>query len=476
MENSGDFLLFLGKWHPLVVHLPIGILLMAFVLALLSRKQKYAPLAPAIALTLLFGSVSAVAAGISGYLLSLGGGYNERTLSLHQWSGVGTAIVSVVCWGLYRANGGVSGVLSPLRRFRLGILGLMVVLLCITGHFGGTLTHGEGYLTEAMPAPLQKWFGGKPEEILLENVQEAAVYPDIIQPIFQQRCQSCHGTKKQEGDLALHTFTALMEGGESGPAIVAGDTLKSELFRRLTLPLGDEERMPPKGRTPITDAQIQLIAWWIGAGAPQDKRVKELEQPDPIQPLLLSLEGRGARAEASGDVSYDDIPPARQEVIDKLLAKGVKVVPVAEQKNQLIINAINYPAFSDADGSLLRELGANVAELKLGGTQISDAILEDIGQLSGLRRLSLENTTVTDRGLERLKDCQQLRYLNLVNTQVTDGGIDALHGLPQLREVYLYGTKVTQQGIAVLRQTGKGIEVDAGNYRLPALPSDTIVY
>src|SRR5690606_10165520 len=211
-----------------------------------------------------------------------------------------------------------------------------------------------------------------------------AVYADIVQPIFQQRCQNCHGPKKQEGELALHTFDALMAGGESGRAVVAGDTVGSELYRRLILPVGDEDRMPPKGRTPITDDQIRLIAWWIAVGAPADKLVKELAQPEEIQPILLALE-RGHTAGAAGDgsvVAYEAIPPGKQEVIDKLLAKGIKVVPVAEGKNQLMVNAINYPAFGDDDRELLLDLGANIAELKLGGTQITDATLEQLSQFT----------------------------------------------------------------------------------------------
>src|SRR5690606_33048611 len=126
MENNGDLLLFLGKWHPLLVHLPIGMLFLAFVFAVLSRKKAYASLAPAIAPTLLFGATSAVLAGISGYLLSLGGGYDVRALSLHQWTGMGTALISVLCWLLYRTPSGTKDVFSAIRKLRFAVLSLML--------------------------------------------------------------------------------------------------------------------------------------------------------------------------------------------------------------------------------------------------------------------------------------------------------------------------------------------------------------
>src|SRR5690606_4096379 len=94
--------LFLGRWHPLFVHLPIGMLIMAFFLALLNQKKAGSPLAPAVAVTLLFGAASAVLASVSGYLLSLGGGYDTKTLSLHQWLGISVAITSIFTWLLYR--------------------------------------------------------------------------------------------------------------------------------------------------------------------------------------------------------------------------------------------------------------------------------------------------------------------------------------------------------------------------------------
>jgi len=478
MENNGDLLLFLGRWHPLLVHLPIGMLIMAFILALLSRKKAYSSLAPAVSITLLFGATAAVVASVTGYLLSLSGGYDVRTLSLHQWVGISTALVSVLCWLLYRKPVDTRDVFYRIRKGRFAVLGLMLALLGIAGHFGGTLTHGDGYLVEALPAPMRKLIGWQPEVVTIENVQEAAVYAAIIQPIFRQRCQSCHGTKKQEGELALHTFEALIRGGETGQAIVAGDTLGSELYRRLTLPEGDEDRMPPKGRTPISDHQIRLIAWWIDAGAPNDKLVKEMAQPEEIQPILLGLEGGDTKTALGKEpvLTYEDIPPVKQEVVDKLLAKGMTVVPVAENKNQVIVSAINYPAFSDGDAELLLELGANIAQLKLGGTQITDAALKHFGKLAGLRQLHLENTAITDEGIAYLKDCGQLWYLNLVHTGVTDKGIQVLNQIPGLRTLYLYETAVTPNGIAALVQAAPELKIDTGNYQLPALPSDTVVY
>jgi len=83
---------------------------------------------------------------------------------------------------------------------------------------------------------------------------------------------------------------------------------------------------------------------------------------------------------------------------------------------------------------------------------------------------------VTDEGVAHLKACEQLRYLNLVNTHITDKGIQTLNQFPGLRTVYLYETAVSSEGVAALAQAAPELKIDTGNYQLPALPSDTVVY
>src|SRR5262245_38258291 len=68
--------------------------------------------------------------------------------------------------------------------------------------------------------------------------------PDVdfardIQPIFQQRCYQCHDAKKQRSGLRLDVRSRALRGGESGkPAVVPGDSGKSELVRRVSLTEG----------------------------------------------------------------------------------------------------------------------------------------------------------------------------------------------------------------------------------------------
>ncbi len=88
----------IGRFHPVLVHLPIGILLFALLLLWLSRMQKYSSLAPAVRIALLLGAISAIVSCISGLFLASNGDYDEQTVVLHKWMGLLVAMISSFCY------------------------------------------------------------------------------------------------------------------------------------------------------------------------------------------------------------------------------------------------------------------------------------------------------------------------------------------------------------------------------------------
>jgi uncharacterized membrane protein len=113
----------------------------------------------------------------------------------------------------------------------------------------------------------------------IENIDEALVYQDIIAPVMEQKCWSCHNANKIKGELRMDQQDLLLKGGKHGAIIKANDPANSELIKRLLLPEEDEHHMPPKGKTPLTEQEIALLHWWIQQGAPFDKKVAQLK-PD----------------------------------------------------------------------------------------------------------------------------------------------------------------------------------------------------
>ena len=87
-----------------------------------------------------------------------------------------------------------------------------------------------------------------------------------VRAVFEGKCLECHNPEKTKGKLLMTSREAFLKGGESGTTLVAGDASKSELVRRLTLPKGHDDIMPPKDG-PLPAAEIELVRRWVTEGA-----------------------------------------------------------------------------------------------------------------------------------------------------------------------------------------------------------------
>src|SRR5262249_42598021 len=79
-----------------------------------------------------------------------------------------------------------------------------------------------------------------------------------------ENCHQCHGPEKQRGGLRLDSRSALLTGGDSGPAIVPGQPEKSRLVQAVQY--AGDLRMPPKSK--LSDEQTAALTAWVKMGAP----------------------------------------------------------------------------------------------------------------------------------------------------------------------------------------------------------------
>ena len=465
-----DWAMFFGHFHPVVVHLPIGMLMIAAILEYISRKKGLDVLQPAIVPILWWGMISAIIACIFGYLLSSSGEYNEDTLFWHQWMGIGVALVALGSW--YMKKNWQHD--DTMKKVYVPSIYALVILLTATGHLGGNMTHGEDYLYIYTPEPFRSMAGlpprtsGKGEVRKIENIQQALVYQDIIAPVMEQKCWSCHNANKIKGQLRMDKPELLAKGGEHGAIFKANDPENSEMVKRLLLDINDEHHMPPKGKIPLTEQEISLVTWWIKNGAKFDVKVAQLQPDDKIKPILTVLGGGAAvgtnahEAEIISPVFSEKVSVASENDIKKLTDLNVIVMPVSKDQNYLAVNFINARTLDDTKIGLIRNLSEQIVWLKLGSTKITDKSLSDISKLQHLTRLNLEHTAVTDAGIAQLKDLKYLEYLNLFDTQVTDAGIKELAKFKALKKVYCWQTKVTITGVNALKKALPSVEVDMG--------------
>ncbi|HEY4208431.1 MAG TPA: c-type cytochrome domain-containing protein [Puia sp.] len=464
---------FLAHLHPALVHLPIGILLAALLLQLLARQEKFSAFRHAIPTVLLVGLLSAVLSCITGFLLYHNGDYDERLGSAHMWLAIAVTFVS---FALY-ARVGFGGKAERLFDRNGSMIGILLFLLImITGHLGGSLTHGEDYLStsfnQTAPPPAFRHF---------PDVQQAAAYEDIVRPILESRCNNCHGARRQKGGLRLDSPEGIGKGGKDGIVLVVGKADSSELIKRILLPENEDHHMPPKDRPQMSSQELRLLSWWVDQGADYRKQVKELAQPEKVKTALLGLQqgGPGIGAEAGGGgenagiVPETDVRPADEKDIDALRKAGVAVMPLAQNSHYLSVEFLGRPAGPLIP--LLLPLKKQLIRLDLAGSGVDDSAVAVIKQCAALRVVKLNNTAITDKALPGLAGLPELRVLNLVGTKVTGQGLLGLQPPAHLHALYLYRTLVAGPDWGKLKVLYKNTVLDSGGYSLPVLTTDTAI-
>lgn len=274
-----DFIYFLGRFHVLALHLPIGIIYVVVLLEFLARKPKFAAWAPAA--TFLWGAaaITAVITVAFGLMHAQEGGFVGASFERHRLLGILIAAGSIAIW-IFRAKAlPVYQKIQPLT----GVAALLLV--AVTGHYGGNMTHGDTYLVEYAPAALKRLAGLEIRE-KATSAAEADVFVDVVHPMLEERCGSCHGEDTRKGRLSFATYELTMAGGEMFPAVVPGDLGQSELIVRVNLPSDHPDYMPKEGKTPLTGEQIRIITWWIEAGAPGAGSIASLNPPAEILELV----------------------------------------------------------------------------------------------------------------------------------------------------------------------------------------------
>ncbi len=450
-----------GRLHPLLVHLPIGFLLMALVFQWLCRKEKYAGLRIALPVAYLLGMISAVLSCFSGWSLAAGGEYDEATLDLHRWMGISTAVISVI--GYWIIN-------KPNATIKNGLAIALFLLIVVTGHLGGTLTHGEGFITKGI-------FGSAKDSSLsarkmITNVQDAQAFTDIIQPVLLDKCGSCHSAKKQKGGLRLDGKEWIEKGGKEGKVLLAGNADASELYKRVVLDPLEEKHMPPKGKPQLTEQEKMLLHWWITHDGGFTKKVKELTQNDQIKPALLAMQSAAVTMKKPS-IPEAAVNEASPSSLNALRNAGIVVLPVAANSNYLLANFVSIPKPTDQTVALLSKIREQLVWLKLSNTTLSADSWKLIAECTNLTRLSVEHTNLADASISSFTLLENLQYLNIVGTKVTAQGVAQLKNSQTLENIYLGQTAIKGNDFIALQKQFPKTILDSGNYFVQNLVTDT---
>lgn len=347
-----------------MVHFPIGLLVVALFMELLTIGGKRDGLRDGIRWMLYIGTLFAMLSALLGWLLRTQEDYAGDLVDNHQYTGIATAVFALITSILLHQTR--KGKLVDFKLYRTSFL-ITVGLLTVAGHLGANLTHGEDYLTSVFPNNQTAYDDGKGLALLTDLkasdsitlLQQDQLNMEV-RAIFAHNCYQCHNENKQKGGLVLDSKEGVFKGGDSGLAVVPGILKVSELYRRITLSPNDDEVMPKKGKV-LKSNEIGLIKLWIENGAHwSDQALKvfpeaeltlrqpdlpESEQQQPVDKLIdayfekqgvdwtemvddgifirrayLDIIGLLPEPDAVGIFKKDTDTQKREKLIDELLA------------------------------------------------------------------------------------------------------------------------------------------------------------
>jgi uncharacterized membrane protein/mono/diheme cytochrome c family protein len=428
-----------GRMHPLTVHFPIVLLIVAFVWELVLSKNENYIVKEAGDWLLLSAAFTAVLGALMGLFLSKEEGYDQSGIALHKWMGSITAMLTI-CWFGFRNKMRE----SKAAIFSAGIISLAIII--IAGHQGANITHGENFLLA--PVTPEK----KKPDVLFED---AVAYTHLVRPILEEKCMTCHNSNKAKGQLVMETEELLLKGGKNGKLWDSTEAGFGLMMKRIHLPDEEKEHMPPKGKPQLTDEEIKALYHWIKSGADFTKKITAYPETDTIRIVAAGFF-------KTLETDNYDFAAADDGLIKKLNTDYRVVHALALNSPALSVDFFGASSFKNEQLDELEKIKNNIVTLNLGKMPVTDKDLEQVAAFKNLRKLNLSFTSVTGATLNELKKLTDLRQLSLSGTKVKAADLESLKGLEKLSSIYLWNTAISENELANLKTKFPKVNIEKG--------------
>ena len=447
-----EFLDFLGSLHPLIVHLPIGIILLTIAIDVFMRNKNNS-VQRVITMGWFFSFFSGLLAALFGWFLGDNGYYFESQINIHRWSGIAFVGLCFIIWLLRYINFRFS------KSFNRFVNVTTILLLMVTGHFGGEMTHGQNYLFENLPYVQKKISVISLSEAKRSETDSLFVYEDLVYPVLEEKCIACHNQNRAYGGLNMSALESMVKGGNSGAGIQNGKPFESLIYKRVSFPHDHPKFMPPSG-VPLSYDQIATLEWWIDNGAEKNMPVT-LARNDPKIRRLMELQyGLDLKEKTYLETLALATPTPEElksiqgeEFIWRFLNPEQSFLDLKFTKKEIETN----------DLLKIQSIKKNITWLNLTECMLNDNHLSYLSDFSNITRLKIQkNPLVTNKGLEALQNLENLTELNLYGTRVSNAALNTLGQMKSLKKLFLWNTRITAKAIADFEVEHPDIEVIAG--------------
>ena len=432
-----------GHFHPLFLHLPIAFIVLLLPIALFSKKENHS-INFLLPIFLHYTAILATFTAILGLLAASSNEYDASTIFNHKWLSIGTALF---CHGLIY----VHQYFASNRKIWISSVACTTLFMITGSHFGGSLTHGENYLSFENNQKEQSSF--KP---LTDSTH---VYNDVINTVLINKCLECHNDKKSKGGLNLVSYASFQKGGKSGVAWVSGDPDKSLFIQRMLLAMDDNKHMPPKGKAQLSGDEIFLFKQWVIRKADRTLTYHSLEINDTLRTILERIVSSNS---VKKEIKLYDFEKASDSKIKELNSPFRRILPIDVNSPALSVKFYLKEKF---DIQLLEEcksISKQIIEINLSNMPVDDKVFPLLTSFEHLEKLNLNGTLISGKSIEVLKSIKTLEQISLANTAIEGINTEKLSGIPSLKYVYLWNSKTTVGDIQNLQKKYPTIKWDSG--------------
>ncbi len=427
-----DWVQVLGRSHPLILHFPIVLLLFGLLFFWIPNLKEKTELKEFGEISFLVGCNFAGITVIAGLLLAQED-YEGAALEWHKWAGLAVFGLAVLLYFLRNQSLKISKSLTAI--IAVGVL--------LTGHWGADLTHGENFLL----APILK----EEQETLALN--EAEVFRDVVQPILQAKCISCHKEGKIKGELRMDLVEHIKKGGKSGPFVVPGDFEKSLLVTRINLPIEEKEHMPPKNKIQLTEEEKTILMDWVYSGASFDLKLEEMDQ----QTDLFQLASQKFRKEESYDFNSAD-----PESILELNNFFREVSPLYPESPALVVSYFGISAFDPNSLDELKKIGKQIIQLNLNKMPLGGVSFRFLSNFPNLRELQANFTNLTSEEISEIAKVESLTSLAISGNDIDEKSLTSLGQMKGLEKLFLWQTGLSDEEKEQLKKELPDTQIEYG--------------